>query len=267
RPRGKLIFEGRERGGGVEGCYSPVEPQVLRLGREAPGGECGLERPVLAQDVGGLLRPDSRGAWEPVRGIAAQGDEVRHLLRLDAVALAHLGRADARQFGDSPYRLQDRRVLAGELESVAVGGRHESRAATALLDGDGSGEEVVRLVPGRLSVREPERGDELRELVELLDELRVELAPTLVGLERLVTVGRWPPRLRSSGPVRRGRRGRAARRRRPAAGRAEGAGRCRRSRPERAAPPTRGRSAQRRCARERRVFSAGLSDAGCPPGT
>ena len=47
RPRRCWSCEGRKGGGGVHRRDSPVEPQVLRLRREAPVGERGLERPVL----------------------------------------------------------------------------------------------------------------------------------------------------------------------------------------------------------------------------
>src|SRR5205085_465110 len=43
--------------------------------------------------------------------------------------------------------------------------------------------------------REAERRDELREQVELLEELRVELAPRLVAGERLVPIGRHRERV------------------------------------------------------------------------
>src|SRR5438270_2734850 len=59
----------------------------------------------------------------------------------------------------------------------------------------GRGEEVVRLVAGGLRVREPERLDELRQELELLEELLVEDPPGLVALEGLVPVGRYGERV------------------------------------------------------------------------
>ena len=58
-------------------------------------------------------------------------DEVRHLLRIDAVALAHLGGTDAVELADAAPRQQHRRPLARELEEVAVARQHE-RLALAL---------------------------------------------------------------------------------------------------------------------------------------
>ena len=49
-----------------------------------------LQRAVAPQQLGGRLRADPRRAGQAVGGVAAQRDEVGHLLRLDAVALAHL---------------------------------------------------------------------------------------------------------------------------------------------------------------------------------
>src|ERR1051325_7905526 len=76
RPGGLLIANGRERGGGVDRCDSPVQAQVLRLGREAPRLERGLEGPVLAQDVRRLLGADARRARKLVGRIPAQRDEI-----------------------------------------------------------------------------------------------------------------------------------------------------------------------------------------------
>ncbi len=53
-----------------------------------------LERSVPPQQLRGRLGADPRRPGQPVGGVAAQGDEVGHELRGDAVALAHLRRAD-----------------------------------------------------------------------------------------------------------------------------------------------------------------------------
>ena len=80
----------------------PVEPQRVRLGGEPALGERRLEAAVLRQQRGGGLGADAARAGDLVRGIAAQRDEVGHLLRVDAVALAHLGRPDPRQRARRP---------------------------------------------------------------------------------------------------------------------------------------------------------------------
>ena len=118
---------------GVHRRDALVEAQLVRLRGEASVVEHRLERLVLREQRRGGLRPDALRAGQLVRGIAAQRDEVRHLLRLDAVALAHLVRADARDLADAANRLEHRRPLAHELERVAVAARDERRAAARLL--------------------------------------------------------------------------------------------------------------------------------------
>src|SRR5205085_1171684 len=95
-----------------------------------------------------------------------------------------------RELGDAPHRLEDRRLLARELEQIAVRRRDDDAAALFLFHRDGCAEEVVCLVPGRLRRREPERAHELRQEPELLEQLVVELAPALIVGERLVPVRR-----------------------------------------------------------------------------
>jgi hypothetical protein len=83
------------------------------------------------------------------------------LPRLDAVALAHLCRADPRHLAGAD-RLQDGGPLGGELEGVAVARRHHGGAAAALLRDDRRGKEVVGLVARRLGAGEAAGLDELR---------------------------------------------------------------------------------------------------------
>ena len=158
--------------------------------RETPGLERRLERAVLAQDLGGALRTDARRARELVGGVTPERDEVGHLLGLDAVALAHLRGPDAHELAHAPGRHQQRHAVGGQLEDVPVGGDDENRAPPAALRHDGRGEEVVRLVSGRLGRSEAEGTDELGQHVELLEERGVEHATALVRSERLVPVRR-----------------------------------------------------------------------------
>ena len=91
--------------------------------------------------------------------------------------------------GGSPRlrRLEDRHALARELVRVAVGGGDEHGPVGRRGRG---GQEVVGLVARRLRGGEPERTRELRQQVELLEEVGVELAPALVARELLVAVRR-----------------------------------------------------------------------------
>ena len=133
RQSGSTVGQRRERRRRVERRDVPVEAQRIGLGREASGREQRLEAPVLGRGASAArLRADATRAGDLVRRVAAQRDEVGHLLGIDAVALAHLGRPDARELADPAHRLQDRDVVRGELEGVAIRGRDERRPAAPL---------------------------------------------------------------------------------------------------------------------------------------
>ena len=86
-------------------------------------------------------------------------------------------------------------MLACELERVSIRGDHDRRAAPFLFVFHCSREEVVGLVPVALRSGEPERAHELGQEIELLEELVVELATTLVAVEQLVPVRRHRERV------------------------------------------------------------------------
>ena len=93
------------------------------------GLEHGLQRAVLAQQLGRGLRPDALGAGQAVGGIAAQGDEVGDQLGPDPVALAHLLRPDLfGAFAAGPH-VEDGHPVAGALVHVAVAGHQQRLAA------------------------------------------------------------------------------------------------------------------------------------------
>src|SRR5882724_3458473 len=91
--------------------------------------------------------------------------------------------------------MQDRGAVGGELKRVAVAARDEGLAAAPLLGGDRSGEEIVGFVAGRLGEPKAAGRDKLRQYVELLDDLVVELAAALIGREQLLAVGRRAERV------------------------------------------------------------------------
>ncbi|MGZ8367493.1 MAG: hypothetical protein ACXWVK_02005, partial [Rhodoplanes sp.] len=76
-----------------------------------------------------------RRARQFVGRIAAQRDEIRHLLGIDAVSRADLGGTDARHLACA-HRVQDGRALGGELEGVAIAACDEDGSAPSLFGGN-----------------------------------------------------------------------------------------------------------------------------------
>ena len=134
---------------------------------------------MLSQQRRRALRADARRTRQFVRRIAAQRDEVRHLMRVDSVAFADLGRADARHFA-GPHGIEDRRRVRGELERVAVAARDQHGPVPLLFRGDGGGEKIVSLVAGALGGLEAAGLHELRQHIQLFDDGIVEFAPALI---------------------------------------------------------------------------------------
>ena len=154
-----LPRQGRQRGLLVHGGNGAIEPQIVGYTRKAPGFEdCG-KTAVAAQECGGAERTDARRSRQFVGRIAAQRDEVRYLLRLDAVALAHLLRPDPRHLAGA-QRVEDRGSRRSELKGVAIAARHQHGAAAPLPGRGRSGEKIVRLVAGALGIGETAGSDE-----------------------------------------------------------------------------------------------------------
>ena len=87
------------------------ETKRFRLGREATRVEHRVERAVLTAGAPPrVFSPIATRAGDLVRGIATERDEVRHLGRIDAVALPHLGRADPGELAHAANRLENRHV-------------------------------------------------------------------------------------------------------------------------------------------------------------
>ena len=157
-----------------------------------------LERAVLRDQLAGGLVADAGDAWDVVRRVALEPDEVRHLVGPDAVAeLDALGRVDV-HLGDAARRHHQRDVLAAELERIAVG-RDDARLDAGLVGpGRDRRDHVVGLPALELEVSVPERLDDRTEVRELLpQEVRHRTAALLVGLRDLGAVGR--PRVPGDG--------------------------------------------------------------------
>jgi hypothetical protein len=114
--------------------------------------------------------------------VAAQGDEIGHLLGADAVAFAHFRGPDPGHLA-CPHRLQDHRPVRGELQGVAVAARYDRAAAPPFFLRHRGREEVVGFVASRLRGGEPAGRNELRQDIELLQQLGVEDATALVTFD------------------------------------------------------------------------------------
>jgi hypothetical protein len=133
------------------------------------------------------LRPRLRQG--SVGRVTAKCDEVGHLLRVDPVTLPHLGRADPGHLAGA-HRMQDRGHLRRELEGIPVPAGDERGPASPLFMRDGSCEEIVRLISGGLGICETACRDEVRQILQLVNQLVVELPPTLVSREGGVPIRR-----------------------------------------------------------------------------
>jgi hypothetical protein len=142
-----------------------------------------------APQLSGALWPDSGCARQVVRGIAAERNEVRHLVWIDAVSLPDLFRPNARDFA-APRRIEDRCTRRGELKRIPIAARHQCGAACTLLSGNCGGEKVVRLVPRGFGVRKPKRGDKFGQDVQLLNQIIIELSPALISGKHFVAFRR-----------------------------------------------------------------------------
>ena len=151
-----------------------------------PSASAASSEPYCASSSAAFFGPMPARAGQLVGRVAAQRDQVRHLLGVDAVALAHLGGADPRELAHAARRLEDRHAVARELERVAVGGRDEHVARPLPRR---RGEEVVRLVAGRLRDEEAERADDLGQDLELLEDRVLEHA-SRTGRARTPRAGR-----------------------------------------------------------------------------
>ena len=152
----------------VHGGDGAVKLEILGLLGKASCFQQPGEAAVLPDQRRGTQRADARRARQSVGRIAAQRDEIRHLLGRDAVALTHLLRPDARHLAGL-YRVEDRGFFRSELEGVAVAAGDEHGPAASLLCDRRRGEKIVGLVAGAPSIGEPAGGDKFRNQFKLLD--------------------------------------------------------------------------------------------------
>jgi hypothetical protein len=142
-----------------------------------------VDRAVLRDQLAGGLVADARNPGDVVRGIALEADEVRDLLRRDAVAgLDALGRVDL-DVRDPTGGHHQRHIVGDELEGVSIRG-DDGRLDSRLIGlGRKGGDDVVRLPALELEVAVAEGLDDRAEVRELLaQQVRHRLALGLVVL-------------------------------------------------------------------------------------
>jgi hypothetical protein len=108
-----------------------------------------------------------RCARHLVGGIAAQGDKIRDLGRIDAIPRANLRGADTRNLACADG-IKDGGEVRGELERIAVAARND-HAAALLFRGGGSRKKIICLEPRRFQILKSAGGNKFRQHIELLE--------------------------------------------------------------------------------------------------
>jgi hypothetical protein len=102
-----------------------------------------------------------------VGGIAAQGDKIRDLGRIDAIPRANLRGADTRNLACADG-IKDGGEVRGELERIAVAARNDHAAALLFRCG-GSRKKIICLEPRRFQILKSAGGNKFRQHIELLE--------------------------------------------------------------------------------------------------
>ena len=178
----------------IHGRDQAVEAQCLSLRWKAPCRKRTLERSRFAQNARGSFLADASCVRNPVRRVAAQGDEVGHLPRINPVTLAHLRGTNPHHFTRA-HRLQDGRRLGRELIRIAAAGCDDQDPPSRSSCTAAAAKKIVRLVTGSLGRREATRCHKLRQHGQLIDKVIVEVAAGLIALKRFVPVSRGIERI------------------------------------------------------------------------
>ena len=133
-------------------------------------------------------RADARCARHLVGGIAAQGDEIRNLRRIDAIPRANLGGTDTRHLAGTDG-IEDGGAVGGKLERVAVAARDEDSAPAPFFFGGSGGEKIIRLEARRFRILKAAGSNKFRQHLKLLKQRVVEFASALVCGKFLMPVG------------------------------------------------------------------------------
>ena len=127
-------------------------------------------------------------AWHLVRGVAAQGDEIRNLLGIDAIPRTNLGGTNTRDLA-SADGVEDAGAIGGKLKCVTVPARNEDSAPSPFFFGGSGGEKIIRLEARRFRILEAAGGNNFRQHLKLLEQGIVKLASALIGGEFLMPIG------------------------------------------------------------------------------
>jgi hypothetical protein len=129
-----------------------------------------------------------RCAWQLIGGIAAQGDEIRNLLGLDAIPRSNLSGIDTRHLARAD-RIKNGRAMRGKLKRVAVAARNKHSTAAPFFLCSSGGKKIIRLEAWRFRILETAGGNKFRQHIELLEQSVVKLPTTLVSRKFLMPVG------------------------------------------------------------------------------
>ena len=151
---------------------------------QARGGDRGVEGAVPPEDVARGLLPDAGHAGQAVGRVAAHERVVEVAVAGDAVLLRDPALVDLGELAHAAQRVEDLHPrIAHDREEVAVAGHDLDRPGLARGD---RGDDVLRLEPVGLRVRQADRVEDLEDDRELQPDLvgRIVRAGDAVGLVR-----------------------------------------------------------------------------------
>ena len=177
-PSWRLIAKARQRSFSVHGGDRPIESQAFGKCGESPRAERGFEAALSLQQRRSTSCADPRCTGHLVGGIAAQGDEIRNLLGIDAIALTNLVWTDTRHLACADG-VEDGGAVGGKLERVAVAARNENRAAALFFFCGSGGEKIVCFEAWGFRILKAACGNKFRQNLELLEQSVIEFTSAL----------------------------------------------------------------------------------------
>jgi hypothetical protein len=203
QPRARLdreahvgLWQTSEGSGGrrIHCCDLSIKAEHLRFSWEEPSVKGGIKRAISPYQLSGAFWPNARCAGQFIGRITAERSEVRHLLRIDAIALPDFFGPDARDPA-AAQRKEDRCALRGELKGIPIAARHQLGAACALLDGNRGGEKVIRLEPRALAFANPQAATNSGSTCNCSIRSSTNSRPLLPRAEIISLIERGRPRI------------------------------------------------------------------------